>query len=75
MVRGVGYELLTLPEHLSSFPVLCKVRVARSLIFFVMLCTLLFVFFLSVILFSVHLRLTTFDHPFEIFKLFLYESI
>jgi hypothetical protein len=38
-------ELLVLPEHLSSPPVFSGVRVARSLIFYVMFCRSLFVLF------------------------------
>ena len=36
-------ELFTLPEHLSSPPIFSEVRVARSLVFNVMLCRPLFV--------------------------------
>ena len=42
-VSRVEQELLTLPEHLSSSPVLVRIRVARSLVFFVMFGRLLFV--------------------------------
>ena len=34
----VEQELLTLPEHMSSFPVLSGVRVGRSVVFCVMFC-------------------------------------
>ena len=39
----VKQELFTLPEHLSSPPIFSGVRVARSLVFSVMLCRPLFV--------------------------------
>ena len=39
----VKQELPTLPEHMSSFPVLNKVRVARSLVFCVVFGRPLFV--------------------------------
>jgi hypothetical protein len=34
-VSLVEHELLTLPEHMSSPPVLCRVRVTRSLVLYV----------------------------------------
>jgi hypothetical protein len=37
-VSRVEQELLTLPQHMSSPPVLCAVRVAQSLVFCVMFC-------------------------------------
>ena len=40
-----GAGLLTLPEHLSSPTIVSGVRVARSLVFCVMLCRSCFVFF------------------------------
>jgi hypothetical protein len=42
-VSHVKQELFTLPEHLSSPPIFSEVRVARSLVFNVMLCRPLFV--------------------------------
>ena len=65
-------DLPTLPEHMSSPPVVSGVRVTRSLV----LCLgfvdrfLSFVLFLLVIVLSV-LRFTDSDGPFGIFKLFL----
>ena len=56
-------ELLTLPGHLSSHPVLSGVRVTRSLVFCAMFCRSLFVLFLLIILFSA-LRFTDSDCPF-----------
>ena len=56
-------ELLTLPENLSSHPVLSGVRVTRSLVFCAMFCRSLFVLFLLIILFSA-LRFTDSDCPF-----------
>jgi hypothetical protein len=44
-VSHVEQELLTLPEPLSSHPVFGGVRVARFLVFCVMFCRSLFVFF------------------------------
>jgi hypothetical protein len=57
-VSLVEQELSTLPEHLSSPPVLSRVRVTRSLVLRVF-CRSLFV-----------LRFTDYDYPFGIFKLF-----
>jgi hypothetical protein len=34
----VDVELLTIPEHLSTLPVYCGVRFARSLVFCVVFC-------------------------------------
>ena len=42
----VEQELLTLPEHMSSFPVLSGVRVDRSSVFCVMFCRWLVVLLL-----------------------------
>jgi hypothetical protein len=61
-------------ENLSSLPVICGVRVARSLVFCVMFCRSLFVLFFLfrlVIVLSVFLRFTESDYHFGIFKLFL----
>jgi hypothetical protein len=60
-VPHVEHELLTLPEHMSF----SGVRVARFLVFSVMLCRSLFVllsFFHLVIVLSVLLRFTTSDY-------------
>jgi hypothetical protein len=66
-------ELLTLPENLSSPPVFCGVRVARSLVLCVMFCRSLFVllyfFFWPLCCLSFDLRILI--TPFGIFKLFL----
>jgi hypothetical protein len=47
-IAQVKWELLPLPEHLSSPPVFGLVRVAKSLVFFILLCiswfALLFLF-------------------------------
>ena len=70
----VEQELFILLGHLSLFPVFIGVRVARSSIFCVVLCRVLFVhltFFLLVIALSVLLGLTASDYPFSIFKLLL----
>ena len=61
-------ELLTLLEHQNSPPFLIGVRIARYLVFHVMICRSLFVLFLFAI---VLLRFTASDYPFGIFKLFL----
>jgi hypothetical protein len=55
---GKLQELLTLPEHLSSSPFFCGVRVNAT-----------FVLFLLAIVLSVLLRYTDSDCPFGIFKL------
>ena len=58
---------------MSSPTVFSGVHVAISLIFYVLFCILLFVFFtyffLTIVL-SVHLRLTGSDYPFGIFNIF-----
>ena len=62
-------ELPTLPEHLSSSPVLSCVRVVWSLVFCVVLCRSLFLIFpLSCCLYFFHLRLLITN--LGIFKLF-----
>ena len=43
-VPHVEQELLTLPEHMSSYPVFSGVRVSRSLVLCVVFCKSLFVF-------------------------------
>ena len=70
-------ELPTLPEHLSSPPVVCEV--CYSIFSFIcMLCRSLFVllyFFLLAIVLSVLLRCIDSDYHFGIFKLFLEQFI
>ena len=65
-------ELLTLPEHLSSPPVISGVRVTRSLVlcvcFEIVVCP--FVLFILATVLSVLLRFTASDYPYDIFKLF-----
>ena len=64
-------ELLTLPEHPSSFPVPSRVRVARSLVFIVVFCASVFVVLWPMYCQSVFVLLFLIT-PFGIFKLFLY---
>ena len=66
-------ELPTLPEHLTSSPVLSGVRVIRSLVLcmFLEIVVFPFVLFLLAIVLYVLLRYTDSDYPFAIFKLFL----
>ena len=74
-VSLVEQELPTLPERLSSPSVFCGVRVARSLVFCLVLWRSLFVllsFFLLAIVLFVLLRFTGSDYPFGVFKLFLF---
>jgi len=61
----VGPKLLTLPEHMGF----SGARVARSLVFYVMVCTAFFVLFRLAIVLSV-LRLTASNYPFGVFKPF-----
>jgi len=69
-VSLVEQEMSTLPEHLSTSPVFSRVRVARSLVF----CVVLLDFLLSFCNFSfvmfVLLRFAGSDYPIGIFKLF-----
>jgi len=70
----VEKELPTLPEHLSSPPVLCGVHVTRSLVFsvcFVDRCLFFCTFFLFAIVLAVLRRSTDSDYPFGVFKLFI----
>ena len=74
-VPHVDQEMPTLPEHLSLSLALSGVRVARSLIFCVILCrSLIFLlsFFLFVIMLSDLLLFMVSDNPIDIFKLFFY---
>ena len=69
----VEQKLFTFLEHLSSSPIICVVRVVRSLVFCVVFCRSLFVlvsFFPLTIVLSV-LRITNSDYTFDIFKLFV----
>jgi len=64
-------ELLTLPEHPSSLPVISEVRVAQCLAFCVLLCESLLVFlsfFFLAFVFSV-IRFPDSHCPFDVFKL------
>jgi hypothetical protein len=66
----------TLPEHLSSHPVIRVVRVARFLVFYFMFCRSLFVL-LAIVFPSIYdiclllwyLRFTTSDYSFSILDL------
>ena len=66
----VEHELLTLPEHMSSTPVVSGVCVTRSLMYVLQIVFCPFVLFLLPIVLSV-LRLTNSDDSLGIFKLFL----
>ena len=68
-VSLIEQELPTLPEHMSSHPVLCGVLVAQSLVFCVVFCGSLFVLVALVIVLYV-LRFVTSEYLFGIFKLF-----
>jgi hypothetical protein len=66
----VEQELFTRPEYQRSPPVFRGVRVARSLVFFLRFCGLLF--FLLAIVLSVFLRFTSSGYSFDISKCFLW---
>ena len=71
-VSRVEQELLTLPQHMSSPPVLCAVRVAQSLVFCVMFCrslSICLVRFLLVIVCPFCCKVS--GYPFGIFSFFL----
>ena len=71
----VEQELPTLPEHLSSPPVLSGVRVTRSLVLYVCFVDLVcpFVLFLWTIVLSVlHRLMADSDYLYCIFKLFVH---
>ena len=53
----------------------CGIRVAQSVVFGVVFCKSLFVFFLLDIVFSVIFRFTGSDYPFGIFNFFLYSFV
>jgi hypothetical protein len=68
----VKQDMLNLPQHLNSSTDFSEVRVPQSLVFCVVFCRSLFLFFCSfplVIALSV-LRLSASDYPFSVFKLF-----
>jgi len=66
-VATSGAKPTTLPEHLSSPLDFSGVRVAQSLVFYVMFCMPLHVLFILAIVLSV-LRLTASGHTFGFFK-------
>ena len=66
----VEQELFTRSEYQRSPPVFRGVRVARSLVFFLRFCRLLF--FLLAIVLSVFLRFTSSGYSFDISKCFLW---
>jgi hypothetical protein len=73
---GAFHKLLTLLEHLTSPRVLSRFHVAQFLVFCVVFCRTLFVilpylFFLSAIVLSVLLRISSCDCSFVICKRFL----
>ena len=72
-MQVLNHELITLPEHLSSHPVLRGIRVTLSSficnVLEVVVCP--FVLFLLAIVLSVLLRFSDSDYPFIIFELFL----
>jgi hypothetical protein len=70
----VEQELLTILEHLCSALVLSGVHVVQSLVFCLVFCRSLFVFFLLAIILSFFLWFTASDYPFGIFKLFSSKS-
>ena len=68
----VGQELPTVPENLSSSPIISGVRVTRSWVLcvcFVYHCLSFCHFFCCPFVLSVLLRFTDSDYPFSIFKL------
>ena len=67
----VEQELLTLPEHTSSHPVFSAVPRSLDLCVCFVDCCLSFRPFVLAIVLSVLLRITDYDYPFGIFKLFL----
>jgi hypothetical protein len=72
----VEQERFTLPEHLSSPSVFCRVRVAQYLVFYIAFCRSLFVilsFFFLVIVLLLLLRFTASDYPFGVFFLIMQE--
>ena len=74
----VEQEQLTLPEHLRSPPVYNGIRVALSLVFYIMFCRSLFTslpFFSFGHFLSILLLLTASDNSFGTFKLFLQLAI
>ena len=72
VLSHVEQELLSRPEHPSSHPVISRVRVDRSLVFWVMFYRSLFALFLLTIILSVFLWFTVSDYPFGVFNFFLF---
>jgi len=70
-VPPVDPELSTLPEHLSSSSVLNGVRVAQSLVFYVVFCRSYLFFYFGYCIVCPWLRFMASDYLFGIFKLFL----
>jgi len=70
-VSHVEQEVLSLSEYLSSHPMCIGVRVARSLVFYVMFCRPLFI---SCSFSFGHCIVCPSDYPFGVFKLFLDKS-
>jgi hypothetical protein len=68
---NVKEELPTFPEHLTSPPAFCELRIVRSLGFCVLFCIYVCLF-LSAIALSVLFRFTDSDYPVGIFKLSLF---
>jgi len=62
-------ELPTVPEHPRSYLVFSRVRVAQSLVFFVVFCISMFVLFHLANTLSV-IQFTASDYPFGILRLF-----
>jgi hypothetical protein len=69
----VEQELLSLPGHFSSLPVFNEVRVARSLVAYIVFCISLFVLLTNKL--SVILRSTTSDYHFGIFKQIIWMTL
>ena len=73
-VQQLEQELLTIPEHRRSAPVLSGTRVVLSLVFCVVLCRSLSFFFWSLYCLSFFYVCYS-DFNFRIFKLFLTQKI
>jgi hypothetical protein len=75
LMPSVEQELITLPEH-SSSTTYNVVRVAQYLVFCVVICRLLFVFFAPffwpLLCISILLRITASDYSFCIFRVFVW---
>ena len=70
---NVKEELPTFPEHLTSPPAFCELRIVRSLGFCVLFCIFVCLF-LSAIALSVLFRFTDSDYPVGIFQLSLFAT-